>query len=113
MDKEKQTNKKSEEISLHHFLSLVKQMNKNNEHYIIRKKDNLILYLGKIINYEEKCIFERMCWHDGPIYIFLCNFIEFENSNRIDDLELIDKFKNIDEDNKKYIIDNYSNLFIV
>ena len=69
--------------------------------------------LGKIINYEEKCIFERMCWHDGPIYNSFCNFIEFENSNRIDDLELIDKLKNLDEDNKKYIIDNYSNPFIV
>ena len=34
MDKEKQTNKKSEEISLHHFLSLVKQMNENNEYYL-------------------------------------------------------------------------------
>ena len=113
MDKEKQTKQKSEEIKLHYFLSLVKEMNENNEYYIIRKKDNLILYLGKIIKYEEKSLFERMCWHDGPIYNLFCNFIEFENSNRIDDPELIDKFKNLDEDNKKYIIDNYSNLFIV
>ena len=48
MNKEKQTKQKSEEIQLHYFLSLVKQMNENNEYYIIRKKDNLILYLVKI-----------------------------------------------------------------
>lgn len=113
MEKEKQTNRKSEELPLHHFLSLVKQFNENNEYYIIRKRDNLILYLGKINNYTEKYIIERICWNDGPIYKFLCDVVEFENSSRIDDQELIDKFKNLDENNKKYIIDNYSNIFIL
>ena len=69
MDKEKQTNKKSQEISLHIFLSLVKQMNENNEYYIIRKKDNLIFYLGKIINYEE---FRDMIISINENYSFSC-----------------------------------------
>ena len=50
MDKEKQTNKKGEEISLHHFLSLVKQMNKNNEYY---KPQNNHNSYGQIVSYNK------------------------------------------------------------
>lgn len=87
--------------------------NINNEYYIIRKKDDVILFLGKVIKCESKYEYERMCWHDGPIYNLLYNEIVFEKSDTIDDEILIEKFKKFDENSVKYLIENYSNLFIV
>jgi hypothetical protein len=87
---------------------------KDYEYYIIRQKDDVILYLGKIIKCEPQYEFEHMMgWHDGPIYKLLYNEIVFEKSDTIDDKILIETFKNLDENSIKYLIENYSNLFIV
>jgi len=113
MDKVEENNSKNKEMSLYKFCTEEKHMNKDNEYYIIRKKDNLTFNLGKIINYEIKTEIERICWHEGPIYKFFCYIIEFENNNKIDDLELVYRFKQLDENSMTYISYHYSNLFIV
>ena len=112
MDKLEKNNE-NKEYPLYKFCALARQMNKDNEYYIIRKKDNLIFNLGKIINYDIKSEIERICWHDGPIYNFFCYIIEFENFNKLDDLELVDRFKKLDTNSIVYISYHYSNLFIV
>ena len=113
MDKVEENNIKGKEFSLHNFCTIANKLNKDNEYYIIRKKDNLIFNLGKIINYEIKYEIERICWHDGPIYKFFYYIIEFENFNKLDDLELVDRFKKLDTNSIVYISYHYSNLFIV
>lgn len=95
------------------FGSSYYNVNIDNKYFIIRKFDDVILYLGKIIKYEKKYEFVRMCWHDGPIYDFSHNEIIFENFDNIDDKNLIESFKKLNEDSIKYIIKNYSNLYIV
>jgi hypothetical protein len=109
----KENNKKNKEIPLQKFCITAKQMDKDNEYYIIRKNDNLVYNLGKIINYDLITEIERFCWHDGPIYKVFYYVIEFENMNKIDDLELIDSFKKLDSNGMVYITYNYSNLFII
>lgn len=113
MEKLRENNIKSEEIPLHEFCATAKHMNKDNEYYIIRKKDNLIFTLGKLINYEIKTEIEYICWHDGPSYKFLYYIIEFENFNKIDDLELVNKFKKLDDNSIVYIKNHYSSLFLI
>jgi hypothetical protein len=107
MDKLKENGK---EISLCDFCTTAKHMNKDNEYCIIRKKDNLIIILGKIINYEIKYEIERICWHDGPIYNFFYYVIEFEKFDKIDDLELIENFKKLDTNSLVYMNYHYSGL---
>jgi hypothetical protein len=108
MDKLEENNKKSEELSICYFLSLAEKMNKDNQYYVIRKKDNLIISLGKLINYEIKYQIERICWHDGPIYGFSHYIVEFEKFNKIDDLELVEKFKKLDTNGIDYIKEHYT-----
>ena len=98
---------------LYEFCVRAKLMNKDNEYYIIRKKDNSIINLGKIINYDMKIEIERICWHDGPTYKFFYYIIEFENFNKLDDLEFVNSLKKLDDNGMIYITHNYSNLFIV
>jgi hypothetical protein len=98
---------------LYEFCVTAKHMNKDNEYYITRKKDNSIINLGKIINYDMKIEIERICWHDGPTYKFFYYIIEFENFNKLDDLEFVNSFKKLDDNGMIYITHNYSNLFIV
>ena len=109
MDKQEEI----KEYPLYKFCALANKLNKDNEYYIIRKKDNLIFNLGKIINYEIKYEIERICWHDGPIYKFFYYIIEFDNFNKLDDLELVNSFKKLDANSMVYINYNYSSLFIV
>jgi hypothetical protein len=113
MEKVEENKKNKEEMSLYKFCSLAKEINKDNDYCIIRKKDNLIFNLGKLINYENQFEIERICWHDGPIYKFFYHIIEFANFNKIDDLELVNRFKKLDANSMVYINYHYSNLFIV
>jgi hypothetical protein len=106
-------NNEIKEYPLYEFCVTAKHMNKDNEYYIIRKKDNLIINLGKIINYDMKFEIERICWHDGPTFKFFHYIIEFENFNKLDDLEFVEKFKKLDDNSIVYINNHYSNLFIV
>jgi hypothetical protein len=106
-------NNENKEYPLYEFCALAKHMNKDNEYYIIRKKDNLIINLGKIKNYEIKCEIERICWHDGPSFKFFYYIIEFENFDKLDDLEFVNSFKKLDDNSMVYIKNHYSNLFIV
>lgn len=106
-------NNEIKEYPLYKFCALAPQMNKDSEFYIIRKNDNLIFNLGKITNYDVISEIERICWHDGPIYKTFYYVIEFENFNKIDDLELIEKFKKLDANGMIYINYNYSSLFLV
>ena len=52
MNKLEENNKKDEELSLYKFCALAPKMNKDNEYYIIRKNDNLVYNLGKIVNFD-------------------------------------------------------------
>lgn len=113
MNNPKEKNNEIKEYTLYKFCALTNQMNKDNEYYIIRKKDNLIFNLGKIINYDIKSEIERICWHDGPIYKFFYYIIEFENINKICDLELVDSFKKLEAKSMIYLTSHYSNLFVV
>ena len=111
--KKLEENDKRQELPLYKFCALAPQMNKDNEYYIIRKNDNLVYNLGKIVNYDVISEIERICSHDGPIYKVFYYVVEFENCNKIDDLELVNRFKKLDPNGIIYITYNYSNIFIV
>ena len=49
MDKVEENNIKGKEFSLHNFCTIANKLNKDNEYYIIRKKDNLIFNLVKLL----------------------------------------------------------------
>ena len=113
MDKDKFYNEKSIRLTdIFNYSNPYYNINAKNEYYIVRKSDNIILYLGKIEKREFKTEFVRMCWHDGPIYDTSHEII-FENYDRIDDKQLIEKLKKINGDSVKYLIENYSNLYVV
>lgn len=113
MDKDKFYNEKSISLTdIFNYSNPYYNINTENEYYIVRKSDNIILYLGKIKKREIKTEFIRMCWHDGPIYDSFHEVI-FENYDRIDDKQLIEKFKKINRDSIRYLMENYSILYVV
>ena len=113
MNKLEENNKKDEELSLYKFCALAPKMNKDNEYYIIRKNDNLVYNLGKVVNFDVISEIERICWHDGPIYKVFYYVVEFENFNKIDDLELVNRFKKLDANGMIYINYHYSSIFLI
>jgi len=112
MDKLEEKNNERKDYPLYFFCASVKQINKDNTYYIVRKKDNLIFNLGKIIDYEIKYEIDHMSFHGGPMYNFFYYIIEFENSNKIYDLELVNRFKKLDAGGMIHLTRDYSNLFV-